>query len=75
MKKKPNHIRIIGGQWKRSVVEIPIATGLRPTPSRVRETLFNCEVLFSDMSFVNEFTVNQFIIEHFGFFMKVENGV
>lgn len=41
MKKKPNHIRIIGGQWKRSVVEIPIATDLRPTPSRVRETLFN----------------------------------
>ena len=34
-------VRIVGGQWKRtplSVVDIP---GLRPTPDRVRETVFN----------------------------------
>ncbi len=34
-------VRIIGGQWKRSPLPVPVAAGLRPTPSRVRETLFN----------------------------------
>lgn len=34
-------VRIIGGQWKRSVLPVPVSVGLRPTPSRVRETLFN----------------------------------
>jgi 16S rRNA (guanine966-N2)-methyltransferase len=34
-------IRIIGGQWKRSVLPVPPIEGLRPTPNRVRETLFN----------------------------------
>lgn len=34
-------VRIIGGQWKRSVLPVPLSAGLRPTPSRVRETLFN----------------------------------
>lgn len=36
-----SQIRIIGGQWKRSVVPVPEHPGLRPTPDRVRETLFN----------------------------------
>jgi 16S rRNA (guanine966-N2)-methyltransferase len=34
-------VRIIGGQWKRSVLPVPVSAGLRPTPGRVRETLFN----------------------------------
>ncbi|MFZ2297973.1 MAG: 16S rRNA (guanine(966)-N(2))-methyltransferase RsmD [Aquabacterium sp.] len=34
-------VRILGGQWKRTPLPVPIAAGLRPTPSRVRETLFN----------------------------------
>lgn len=34
-------VRIIGGQWKRSKLGVPNKPGLRPTPSRVRETLFN----------------------------------
>lgn len=34
-------VRIIGGQWKRSLLPVSIAPDLRPTPSRVRETLFN----------------------------------
>lgn len=34
-------IRIIGGQWKRSVLPVASIEGLRPTPNRVRETLFN----------------------------------
>lgn len=34
-------IRIIGGQWKRTRLKVPSQPGLRPTPDRVRETLFN----------------------------------
>ncbi|MBN9204535.1 16S rRNA (guanine(966)-N(2))-methyltransferase RsmD [Methylibium petroleiphilum] len=38
---KPGEVRLIGGQWKRSKLPVPAAPGLRPTPDRVRETLFN----------------------------------
>jgi len=34
-------IRIIGGTWRRSLLPVPDMPGLRPTPDRVRETLFN----------------------------------
>lgn len=34
-------VRIIGGRWKRSRLPVPDVKGLRPTPDRVRETLFN----------------------------------
>ena len=37
----PGEIRIIGGLWKRSKLPVPTQPGLRPTPDRVRETLFN----------------------------------
>jgi 16S rRNA (guanine(966)-N(2))-methyltransferase RsmD len=36
-----HQIRIIGGQWKRTPLPVLDAQGLRPTPDRVRETLFN----------------------------------
>ena len=36
-----NEVRIIGGQWKRSKLPVAERPGLRPTPNRVRETLFN----------------------------------
>ena len=36
-----HELRIIGGQWKRSKIKILEREGLRPTPDRVRETLFN----------------------------------
>lgn len=36
-----NTVRIIGGQWRSRIVEFPDAADLRPTPDRVRETLFN----------------------------------
>lgn len=36
-----NRVRIIGGAWRRRVIRFPAAEGLRPTPDRVRETLFN----------------------------------
>jgi len=38
---RPHEIRIIGGQWKRTRLAVADAPGLRPTPDRVRETLFN----------------------------------
>jgi len=34
-------VRIIGGAHRRRLIEFPDAEGLRPTPDRVRETLFN----------------------------------
>jgi len=34
-------VRIIGGRWKRSKLPVANRPGLRPTPDRVRETLFN----------------------------------
>jgi 16S rRNA (guanine966-N2)-methyltransferase len=34
-------LRIIGGQWRSRRVSFPDSPGLRPTPDRVRETLFN----------------------------------
>jgi 16S rRNA (guanine(966)-N(2))-methyltransferase RsmD len=36
-----NEVRIIGGQWKRTRLAVADKPGLRPTPDRVRETLFN----------------------------------
>lgn len=36
-----HEIRIIGGHWKRSKLKVMHKPGLRPTPDRVRETLFN----------------------------------
>ncbi len=37
----PHEVRIIGGQWKRTRLPVADRPGLRPTPDRVRETLFN----------------------------------
>jgi 16S rRNA (guanine966-N2)-methyltransferase len=36
-----NSVRIIGGAWRGRRVHFPDVPGLRPTPDRVRETLFN----------------------------------
>ena len=40
-KSTPKQVRIIAGQWKRTPLTVVDAPGLRPTPDRVRETLFN----------------------------------
>ncbi|HET9206990.1 MAG TPA: 16S rRNA (guanine(966)-N(2))-methyltransferase RsmD [Burkholderiaceae bacterium] len=37
----PHEVRIVGGAFKRSKLPVPDKPGLRPTPQRVRETLFN----------------------------------
>ncbi|MEO1766975.1 16S rRNA (guanine(966)-N(2))-methyltransferase RsmD [Thiobacter aerophilum] len=34
-------VRIIGGAWRSRSITFPAAEGLRPTPDRVRETVFN----------------------------------
>lgn len=41
MKGTPGRIRIIGGSLRNSRLQVPDLPGLRPTPERVRETLFN----------------------------------
>lgn len=37
----PHHVRIIGGRHRGRQIAVPDVPGLRPTPDRVRETLFN----------------------------------
>lgn len=39
--RRAHEVRIIGGQWKRSRLPVADRPGLRPSPDRVRETLFN----------------------------------
>ena len=39
--KDAGEVRIIGGQWRRTKLPVANKSGLRPTPDRVRETLFN----------------------------------
>ena len=38
---KKHTIRIVGGEYRRTRIPVPDIDGLRPTPDRVRETLFN----------------------------------
>lgn len=38
---KMNRVRIIGGLWRSRLLAFPSRPELRPTPDRVRETLFN----------------------------------
>lgn len=36
-----SRVRIVGGEWRSRLLEVAAVPGLRPTPDRVRETLFN----------------------------------
>ncbi len=38
---EPSFVRIIGGEWRSRRIPFAAVEGLRPTPDRVRETLFN----------------------------------
>lgn len=40
-KPQPGQLRIIGGEWRGRKLQFPAVTDLRPTPDRVRETIFN----------------------------------
>jgi 16S rRNA (guanine966-N2)-methyltransferase len=39
--RQSNSVRIIGGEFRSRILHFPDQPGLRPTPDRVRETLFN----------------------------------
>jgi 16S rRNA (guanine966-N2)-methyltransferase len=41
VRRPANRVRIIGGRWRSRLVKFPPTMSLRPTPDRVRETLFN----------------------------------
>lgn len=41
MNRAPGRVRIIAGRLRGSRIDVPDRPGLRPTPDRVRETLFN----------------------------------
>jgi 16S rRNA (guanine966-N2)-methyltransferase len=41
LQKNAGQLRIIGGEWRGRKIRFPGVAGLRPTPDRVRETLFN----------------------------------
>ncbi len=41
MTKSRGQVRIIGGEWRGRRLPVPEVPNLRPTPDRVRETLFN----------------------------------
>src|SRR3546814_19241296 len=36
----PGKLRVIGGDWRSRVIEFDAANGVRPTPDRIRPTLF-----------------------------------
>ena len=40
-KKERGKVRIIAGTWRHRILSFPLEEGLRPSPDRVRETLFN----------------------------------
>jgi 16S rRNA (guanine966-N2)-methyltransferase len=37
----PNRLRIVGGRWRGTRIDFPPIEAIRPSPDRVRETLFN----------------------------------
>jgi 16S rRNA (guanine966-N2)-methyltransferase len=41
MKRPPGRLRIIGGEYRSRLVDFDAAAGVRPTPDRVRQTLFD----------------------------------
>ena len=50
-RKRQNAVRIIGGEWRGLRLDFPANTPVKPTPDRVRETLFNW--LANDLSAVS----------------------
>ena len=40
-KRKPGQLRIISGKWRHRIITMPKNSDIRPTPDRVRETVFN----------------------------------
>lgn len=40
-RRPPNQLRIVGGRWRGLRIDFPEVEAIRPSPDRVRETLFN----------------------------------
>lgn len=56
----PHKIRIIGGRFKRTPIPVVDREGLRPTPDRVRETLFNWLTHLWDGEFADKNVLDAF---------------
>ena len=54
------YIRIIGGTYRRTPIPVPEVAGLRPTPDRVRETLFNWLTYFWSGEFADKKVLDLF---------------
>ena len=54
------YIRIVGGQYRRTPIEVLDQPGLRPTPDRVRETLFNWLNYFWSENFADKQVLDLF---------------
>ena len=57
---KTHNIRIVGGEYKRTPIPVVDAQGLRPTPDRVRETLFNWLRYFWNSNFHDKSVLDLF---------------
>jgi len=56
----PHSIRIIGGQFRRTPIAVVDAPGLRPTPDRVRETVYNWLAHLWDTDFADKVVLDPF---------------
>ena len=54
------YIRIVAGQYRKTRIEVPEVTGLRPTPDRIRETLFNWLTFFWQSEFSDKRVLDLF---------------
>lgn len=57
---KKHVVRIVGGDYRRTLIPVIDAQGLRPTPDRVRETLFNWLRHFWDGQFADKRVLDAF---------------
>jgi len=57
---KKHNIRIVGGEYRRTPIPVIDAQGLRPTPDRVRETLYNWVHHFWGGDFANKRVLDLF---------------
>ncbi|MGB6243178.1 MAG: RsmD family RNA methyltransferase [Castellaniella sp.] len=57
---KKHQIRIVGGQYRKTPIPVPDGDHLRPTPDRVRETLFNWLSHFWDGEFAGRRVLDLF---------------
>lgn len=57
---KTHQIRIVGGTYRRTILKVAAGPHLRPTPDRVRETLFNWLAYFWDGAFASRRVLDLF---------------